>query len=1276
MIKTGARKILFVPISIMLLIMAIVYYSFSTGRDIAVRYSPLVDAVTQIKLESASAHLWLEEAIGGDKTINIDEIWAHFDKAEWYARAILDGNKNDNGNFVALNDSSLRIQMKEIIGNIETLRKIAIQRWNSQLISGVGTQFDQQFDQTFLTLNLAATGVESALQNIMIERLQTFKRMEQILMSLILILGIVTGWLLLRYNTRINKYILALHKQKESLHITLNSIGDAVLVTDTDGVVTYINPVAIQLTGWTSERAVGQPLADVFNIVHAVTKEPISNPIKKVLDTGLIVGLANNSMLISKDGSEYQIADSGAPIRNLAGDISGVVLIFRDVTKDSELNRALESSQILIKTLLDTLPDLICLKDKEGVYLACNSKFERMIGFQESEIVGKTDYDFTEKRLADFYRDNDNKVLMAGESIVIDESATYADDGHYELIETIKTPMVDKNEHLIGVLSVSRDVTKYKASLAQLQESESKLMSAQVYAKIGYWELLVDQKTAIWSEQMYALFGLLPNSTPGPETLCKVMNEGDFPDFTASVQECFEKGCEHHVTYRITRPNDGEERWVECRGKVILDNEGKPQKISGFIQDITEWKNAQGKLQLSSRVFSNTHEGIIITDAQQVIVDINPAFSQITGFDRVDVIGKHSDIMSSDKHHLQFYAEMWKIVKTNGYWQGELWNKTKQGEAYAELLTISSLKDEHDQVTHYIGMFSDITASKWQQDQLTMMAQYDVLTKLPNRALFVERFHQSIEHSVRTGDQLAVCFLDLDDFKPVNDNYGHDVGDRLLIEVADRLSACIREEDTVSRQGGDEFALLLNDIKLSSQYEATMNRIHQALAQPYLINDVKHYITASSGITLYPLDDSDIDTLLRHADHAMYQSKLLGKHRCQLYSPDSDKKIINKNHRLDEIEVALINNEFQLYYQPKVNMVTGNVFGMEALIRWIHPEKGLIPPLDFLPYVDGTSLEVKIGEWVINKALQQLDEWQQQGIKLEVSVNISSNHLLSSSFVVSLKNCLAKYSPNNAQYLQLEILESSAFGDIKKINHIIKTCQNQLGVSFALDDFGTGYSSLTHLRGLPVNTIKIDQSFVRDMLEDPSDYAIIDGVIALTKSFNRNVIAEGVETIEQGLMLLLMGSEEAQGYAIAKPMPGTEVSQWLSAYEPNNKWLYCGNKHRNNKENSLDIFRMINLQWIEKFRESLASPLDKQKPWPILDSQLCQCGNWIRREKQEQLFDKESIRRLEQAHNKTHAIANTIECKYQEGAIESARLNLAKLELAVDEMSHAVGLCE
>ncbi|MEH6445766.1 MAG: EAL domain-containing protein [Oceanospirillaceae bacterium] len=975
--------------------------------------------------------------------------------------------------------------------------------------------------------------------------------------------------------------------------------------------------------------------------------------------------------ILRKDGEIRWILASGGHVLDSTGQDKIMAGIVQDVTelKQTEIEKSRLSAEL--QSLFKALPDTYFRLMPDGTildYQACNS----------SNLYVKPE-DFLGKRMQDMLPEDIGKLFQSK----IDELArtkvtlTFK----YELIINHKTfhfnallNRISLNNQLICVI---RDVTGEFESKQSLVISERMLRTIFEQATIGVALVSFDIEKVIRINQRYCdMVGYNIEEMSNGGIFEQITHPDDLKISLSNREKVLSGQQREGTIEKRYFHKDGHIVWVELTISPTWKSGEQPQSIILVVKDISERKKADEKLQLFSRVFSDTHEGIIITDPQKCIVDVNPAFSQITGYGRKDIIGKSPSILSSGKQSPTFYAQMWQSITEHGHWQGEVWNRTKQGELYAELLSISSLINEHGEVTHYVGIFSDITSAKQHQDQLNLMTHYDVLTKLPNRALFVDRFHQSIAHSKRTGHQLAVCFLDLDDFKPVNDNYGHEAGDRILIEVAARITTCIREEDTVSRQGGDEFAILLNDIKSVSQYEGTMMRIHHALAQPYLIDAVQHHVTASSGVTLYPSDNEDIDTLLRHADHAMYQSKLSGKHRYQFYNPDSDQRIIQKNLQLEEIELALANNEFQLYYQPKVNMITGDVFGAEALIRWIHPEKGVISPLNFLPLIDGTPLEIKIGEWVINGALQQLDDWQQQGIILEVSVNISSNHLLSPAFVSQLEKSLADNPSINTKYLQLEILESSALGDISTITHIIETCQNRLGLSFSLDDFGTGYSSLTHLRSLPVNTIKIDQSFVRDMLDDPSDYSIIDGVIALTRSFNRNVIAEGVETTNHGLMLLLMGSEQAQGYAIAKPMPAASFFQWLNNYTPNQSWLLCGNKRRNSKESSLEIFKLITAQWKEKLREKMLSSLDDVKPWPILDSQLCHCGNWLHLRKQEQLFEKESIQRLEDVHDKIHFIANEMQREYQEGNTETARADLNNLELAFDEMNNAIRVCK
>jgi len=379
------------------------------------------------------------------------------------------------------------------------------------------------------------------------------------------------------------------------------------------------------------------------------------------------------------------------------------------------------------------------------------------------------------------------------------------------------------------------------------------------------------------------------------------------------------------------------------------------------------------------------------------------------------------------------------------------------------------------------------------------------------------------------------------------------------------------------------------------------------IAKPYVIDGQSIEISASIGATIYPSDDGDIDTLIRHADQAMYHAKLAGKNRYHLFNAKQDQQISQKHQQLDEMQHALSNDEFCLHYQPKVNMKTGVMYGAEALIRWQHPEKGLIPPLMFLPVIEGTELEIKIGEWVIKQALEQLGRWNKQGITLEISINIASHHLQSASFIKQLEKAISNQPTVNPGQLQLEILESSALGDIDAITGIIKTCQGGLGVKVALDDFGTGYSSLTHLRNLPAQTIKIDQTFVRDMLDDPDDCSIIDGIIGLAESFDRQVIAEGVETTEHGLMLLLMGCDNAQGYGIARPMPANGIPDWISHYTPNEEWINCDSNKLGRKEIRIQLLKLTIAQCLNRFETAIQSPAGKEQNWPGMERTKCPC---------------------------------------------------------------------
>ncbi|MGR9115811.1 MAG: EAL domain-containing protein [Gammaproteobacteria bacterium] len=625
-----------------------------------------------------------------------------------------------------------------------------------------------------------------------------------------------------------------------------------------------------------------------------------------------------------------------------------------------------------------------------------------------------------------------------------------------------------------------------------------------------------------------------------------IVHPEDLPSTLNIWSESLRTGHGYEVEFRL-RHHSGEYRWCLARALPAFDGYGHIIKWYGINTDIMERKQSEERQRLTARVFDTTLEGIMITDAQCNLIDVNEAFTLITGYTREEVKGKNPRLLKSDHQDAEFYRAMWRTINSTGHWSGEIWNRRKNGEVYPEWITISAITDDKGVISHYVGISSDITLLKQHEKQLEHIAHYDALTGIPNRVLLVDRMKQALAQTRREQKLMAICYLDLDGFKPINDTMGHDAGDKVLIEIAKRISHSLRGGDTVARLGGDEFVILLLDIENKGECNNSLDRLLSVIAQTIVIQGKPFTVTASIGVTLYPVDHEEPDTLLRHADQAMYQAKQLGKNRYHIFDPDEGIRLRIQNEQKAFVEQGFQNQQFVLYYQPKVALDDHRIVGVEALIRWRHPERGLLSPNDFLPMIENTDLDVQVGEWVIGTALKQMELWHQAGLDLEVSVNVSANHLQSPDFVSKLQQKLALSSDLPPQHLQIEIVETAALHDIPAVSEIIRACES-IGVSFALDDFGTGYSSLAYLRRLSANTLKIDQSFVRDMLIDEDDRSIVQGVIALADTFNRITVAEGVETQEHYDALRALGCDIGQGYGIARPMPAHEIPSWCQNF--------------------------------------------------------------------------------------------------------------------------------
>lgn len=673
---------------------------------------------------------------------------------------------------------------------------------------------------------------------------------------------------------------------------------------------------------------------------------------------------------------------------------------------------------------------------------------------------------------------------------------------------------------------------------------------------------------------------------------------------------------------------------------------------------------AEERLRLHATAFDNAHEGITLTDAQGIILDVNPAFSRITGYERSEVIGRNPRVLKSGRHDREFYAAMWKSILETGGWRGEIWNRGKYGDLYPELLSIASVRDADGKLTNYVAVFADISRLKEQEKQLTQMAYYDALTELPNRVLLADRIVLA-SLQVRRGDTLmAVCYLDLDGFKPVNDTWGHEVGDQLLVEMANRFKSSLRGGDTVARLGGDEFVLLLLGLANVDECERAVRRLLHTVSQPLLVAPSPVMLSASIGVAIFPLDDGDADTLLRHADQAMYQAKQSGKNCYHIFDPDEDRYARTRYDRVARIQEGLDHDEFVLYYQPKVNMRVGRVVGAEALIRWKHPERGLLAPIEFLPLIEDHDLIVRLGEWVIETALQQMSAWHRLGLDLAVSVNVAGRQLQDPNFVQRLSEALARY-PEVAHGLQMEVLETTALEDMVKVSRVIEEC-NLLGVSFALDDFGTGYSSLTYLKRLPTATIKIDQSFVREILSDPNNLVIVQGVLGLASAFQRQAIAEGVETVEHGRMLLQLDCDHAQGFGIARPMPAMEMRDWVRDWRPDVAWAVIADLRWDDADYPILVAEVEHRNWVAQ----LVFAVKEGQPVPhrhVGDSRRSRFGEWYYGPDAQRYRNVPAFPELEAPHRRIHEVGAQIDRHLRDGERTKARVLIGDLLVQRDK---------
>ncbi len=732
------------------------------------------------------------------------------------------------------------------------------------------------------------------------------------------------------------------------------------------------------------------------------------------------------------------------------------------------------------------------------------------------------------------------------------------------------------------------------------------------------------------------------------------------PDYTALFDGDTAARCQATLAeaLAVPGPHRREERVGFANGQIrdleivmlrMHEPHGQPNgRLLCMAVDITERKISEGSARLLAAVFANAREGITIADADGNIIAVNARFCEITGYRRDEIVGENPRILKSGRHDAGFYAEMWETIRKEGHWRGEIWNRRKNGEVYPELLTITELRLDDSAQGHYLAVFTDISELKAQQANLEYLAHYDALMRLPNRVMLADRMRIAMAHARRSGCLLGVCYLDLDGFKPVNDHHGHHFGDRLLYEIGQRLSKSLRDMDSVARIGGDEFVLLLGDLESLAECQKIVQRLLEIVSEPLIIDRVRVKISASLGVTLYPDDDADADTLLRHADHALYQAKELGRNRHVMFDASHAYRLQAVRAGRQRFDQALAANHLRLYYQPKVDLRQGSIVGAEALVRWCDPEIGLVLPGQFLSFIESTAADVLLGEFVIQAALRQIGEWRSAGVELVVSINISAYHLAQRDFVSRLKTFLEEQPLAPARCLEIEILETAAIEDLGHATQVIEQCR-ALGVEFSIDDFGTGYSSLTYFKHLPVSSLKIDQTFIRNMLENGDDLAIVEGIIGLGQAFRRSVIAEGVETVEHGVRLIEMGCYVAQGYAIAPPMPADEFANWATGWRPAKEWSEVVARRCSGTDSKFGMLERDLRQWLDDFGKLLESEHSGDSSPAILDEDNCRFGQWLQGEGFHCFGHQTRFSNIVDLHRELHVVGHELYARRRQG---------------------------
>lgn len=707
---------------------------------------------------------------------------------------------------------------------------------------------------------------------------------------------------------------------------------------------------------------------------------------------------------------------------------------------------------------------------------------------------------------------------------------------------------------ICGIAGTLQDVTEQRRMLDELAEreireariraSEERFRWTFEQAAVGIVHTGIDGQFLRCNEKFAEITGY-PIEEVSKLRFQDLTLPEELEESVRNVRELFEGKIERAVFENRYRRRDGSMVWVKLTCSVQRDDDGRPLHLINVVEDIDARKNAEEQLRLAYLVYESSSEAMVVTAADSTIISVNPAFTRLTGYTLEEAVGKRTNLLNSGRQEREFFEEMWAQLNATGRWHGEIWNRRKNGELFLEWLSINSIFNKDGTVFRRVALFSDITELKKSQETIWQQANFDALTNLPNRRMFYDRLQQEIKKCNRSGHRLALLFIDLDRFKEVNDTLGHEKGDILLQEVARRLGNCVRETDTVGRLGGDEFTILISELTERGSLDRVAGTILEKVAVPYRLGQDIAYVSASIGITIFPDDAGNIEGLLKNADHAMYESKHHGRNRYNYFKPFMQEASIRRVTLANDLRTALSNQELHIHFQPIVELGAGHIRKAEALLRWRHPSRGPISPQDFIPIAEETGLIVEIGDWVFRESANYAARWKAKfGAAIQISVNRSP---------VQFRDDDTK-SPDWQEFLSglglegnaiaVEITESLLLDAAESVNaKLLKF--HESGIQISLDDFGTGYSSLSYLQKFPIDYMKIDQSFVRGLTPNSRESALCDAIIVMAHKLGMKVIAEGIETEEQRVLLMAAGCDYGQGYLFSRPVPPEEFERFL-----------------------------------------------------------------------------------------------------------------------------------